>query len=309
MTLAIIGAAGAIGRSTANAYHAVGRPVRLVGRSEGPLRAMAKPGDEIVIADVATAEGCRAAVSGADVVLYTLGLPYTRKDFATYAPMMRLFIEAARAAGIRRALLITNVYAYGLPQAERVAETHPRLPCSVKGRYRKEQEDVFLAAEGMETVSLRLPDFYGPDVPGSMLGMVVDAAKTGAVGNLIGPADRPHEFVFTPDVGPVVKALLEHPGKVAGVYNFAGVGIISLRNLAELIYKAAGQKPKLRVAAPWMQTIMSMFMPVLRELAEMRYLLETPVLLEDTKLRALLPGIRKTTYEDGARQVVLPQPR
>jgi nucleoside-diphosphate-sugar epimerase len=306
MTIAIIGAAGAIGRSVADAYHAAGQTVRLVGRSEAPLKAMAGPGDEIVLADVATEEGCRAAVAGAETAVYTLGLPYTKQAFAAYPPMMERFVAAAEAAGIRRALLITNVYAYGLPRTERVAEDHPRNPVAVKGRYRKAQEDTFLAARGFEAISLRLPDFYGPKVPGSMLGMVVEAARTGATGNLLGPADRRHEFVFTPDVGPVVKALLERKQAVAGAFNFAGAGEISMIGLAELLYKAAGHAPKLRVMAPWMQSVIALFMPVLRELAEMRYLLETPVLLDDTKLRTLLPEVRKTSYDDGAGLTIAP---
>ena len=306
MTIAIVGAAGAIGRSTADAYHAGGLPVRLVGRNETMLKAMAKPGDEAVVADVATAEGCRAAVAQAEAAVYTLGLPYTKSDFAMYPAMMKLFIDAARAAGVKRAVLITNVYPYGMAQSERVAESHRRVPCSVKGEYRKQQEDIFLAAEGLETISLRLPDFYGPNVPGSMLGMVVDAAKKGATGNLLGPASHRHEFVFTPDVGPVVKALLTQPGKVAGAYNFAGSGEISIEGLAALLYKAAGHEPKLRVMAPWMQTAVGLFMPVLRELKEMRYLLETPVVLDDAKLMALLPDLMKTSYEAGAKAIMAP---
>ncbi len=302
MTLAIIGAAGAIGRSTADAYHAAGQRVRLVGRSAAPLKAMSKPGDEIVLADVATPQGCATALAGAGTALYTLGLPYTKAAFAAYPAMMQAFCAAAKQAGVRRTVLITNVYPYGLPQTAMVAETHPRVPCSIKGEYRKQQEDIFLAADGFEAVSLRLPDFYGPNVPGSLMGQVVDAAKRGATGNLLGPAGQPHEFVFTPDVGPVVKALLDHPGRVAGAYNFAGAGVITLLELATLIYKAAGREPKLRVMAPWMQSLVGLLMPVLRELAEMRYLLETPVLLDDAKLRALLPGLKKTSYHDGARR-------
>lgn len=304
MTLAIIGAAGAIGRSTAAAFHAAGRSVRLVGRSEAPLKAMAGPGDEIVLADVATPEGCVAALAGAGTALYTLGLPYSAKAFAAYPPMMRLFVEAAGAAGVRRAVLITNVYPYGLPQTERVAETHPRVPVSVKGRWRKEQEDIFLAAGGFEAVSLRLPDFYGPDVPGSLLGMVVEAARHGGTGNLLGPADRPHEFVFTPDVGPVVMALLDHPERLSGPFNLAGSGVISMRELADHIYRAAGREPRLRIMPPWMQVAAGLLVPAIREMAEMRYLLETPLLLDDAKLRALLPDLSKTPYAGGARIIM-----
>ncbi len=311
MPVAIVGAAGAIGRSVTDAYHAAGLPVRLVGRTMAPLEAMRAPGDEVVIADVATAEGCRAALAGSQQAVYTLGLPYTKQAFAAYPGMMRLFIDAARSAGTSRLLLITNVYPYGRPITQLVPESHPRIPCSIKGQYRKEQEDILLAASssGLETISLRLPDFYGPNIPGSLLDQVVKPALGGKAGNLLAPADRPHEFVFTPDVGPVVKRLLEHPGPVAGAYNFAGAGIITQRELATLIYKAAGREPKLRVAGPWMQALLGAFVPVLGELAEMRYLLETPVLLDDGKLLGLLPGIHKTSYEDGAHRTVAEQRR
>jgi nucleoside-diphosphate-sugar epimerase len=307
MSVSIVGAAGAIGRSIAATYHAAGQPLRLVGRNRAPLAAIAAEGDEIVLADVATKEGCLAALKGADQAVYALGLPYTKAAFAAYPQMMRDFIAAARANGVKRAVLITNVYAYGKPVTARVAEDHPRNPCSVKGQYRKEQEDIFLAAAGpdLQTISLRLPDFYGPNVPGSMMGQVIEAARTGGTGNVLGPADKPHEFVFTPDVGPVVKALLDHKKPVAGAYNFAGAGIITMQQLAEQFFVAAGRPAKLRVMAPWMQSAVGLFMPVLRELAEMRYLLDTPVLLDDSKLQALLPELRKTPYSEGAKRALL----
>jgi hypothetical protein len=70
------------------------------------------------------------------------------------------------------------------------------------------------------------------------------------------------------------------------------------------MFKAAGHPPRLRVLPPWQQNIVGLFMPVLRELRDVRYLSETPVLLDDTKLRSLLPGLAKTTYEEGARRTV-----
>ena len=257
MRLAIIGAAGAIGRSVADAFHAGGASLRLVGRRKSQLVPVSKPGDELIMADVSTLQGCRSALAGADAAVYTLGLPYTTEAFAAYPPMMQAFVTAAREQGLKRVLLISNVYPYGLPQTARVAETHPRNPVMAKGEYRKAQEDILLAASapGMETISLRLPDFYGPGVENSLLTMAAKAAATGSTATLLGPAETEHEFVFTPDVGPVVKALLEHPGPVAGAYNFAGAGTITQRALAELMFKAAGHPAKLRVLPPWQQGV------------------------------------------------------
>lgn len=306
MRVAVIGAAGAIGRSVVAALHEAKVPLRLVGRNLKPLRELAVPGDEIVMADVATEAGCHAAVADMDAAVYAFGVPYSDKAFAAYPDMMQKFIAAVRQFRLRRILLVTNVYAYGLPQTAAVTEDHPRNPCSVKGEWRKRQEDAFLEASGngLECISLRLPDFYGPRVANSMLDGIVRAAVAGRTGMLLNPDDQPHEFVFTPDVGPVIRDLLMHEGSVAGAYNLAGAGVISLRGLAELIYHAAGRRPKLNTPSPWLQSVMGLFVPVLRELRSTRYLLQTPLLLDDGKLRALLPQLHKTSYADGARLAV-----
>jgi hypothetical protein len=50
--------------------------------------------------------------------------------------------------------------------------------------------------------------------------------------------------------------------------------------------------------------IMGWFNPLYRELIEMLYLQETPVILDDRKLLAKFPGIRKTSYDEGIRQTL-----
>ncbi|MGQ9916030.1 MAG: hypothetical protein ACUVS7_01300 [Bryobacteraceae bacterium] len=46
------------------------------------------------------------------------------------------------------------------------------------------------------------------------------------------------------------------------------------------------------------------FNPLLRELVELQYLGETPVLPDDSALRGVLAGIAKTPYEEGVRRMV-----
>jgi nucleoside-diphosphate-sugar epimerase len=47
-----------------------------------------------------------------------------------------------------------------------------------------------------------------------------------------------------------------------------------------------------------------LFSPLLRELVELQYLGETPVLLDDSALVAALGGVRKTPYEQGVRAMI-----
>jgi nucleoside-diphosphate-sugar epimerase len=304
MAVAIFGASGTIGRAVAAELLRRGHAVRAVGRSEAKLQDAFPSGEvECVPADVATPEGCARASAGTEAIVYALGLPYTAKAFEAYAPMMRLAISAARAASVGRLILVTNVYPYGRPKSPAVDETHPREPASIKGRHRKDQEDIVLAAHdpaGLQTLSLRLPDFYGPHADLSLGNRVLESALAGKPAQLLGPIDTPHEFVFTPDVAPVICDLLERPDLFGRPFNLAGPAPITMRDFAARAYRAAGAPFKVRAAAPWMVRALGLFSPLMRELAEMSYLQTTPVLLDDSALSSVLP-LRKTPYEEGIR--------
>lgn len=307
MKIAILGAAGTVGRAAARTFTERGHTVRVVGRSEAKLREAFPQGFEIVSADLTTADGCRRALGGMDAGLYTLGLPYSARDFAAYGPMMDDAVTAAREAGVGKLMLISNVYPYGRPQTPRVAETHPRQPCSVKGTHRKRQEDILLGAHGsggLRTLSLRLPDFYGPHAELSLAHQIFSAAVQGKPANVFGPIDTPHELVFTPDVGPVLADLLVRDDAFGEPYNLAGAGDISVRAFAGKVYAALGQKPRLRVAGPTMVRILGWLSPLMREFVELAYLQSEPVLLDDGKLRAVLGNIHKTSYDEGIRHTL-----
>lgn len=307
MKVAIFGAAGTIGRAVAAELIRRGERPRVVGRSRGRLEEAFGNRAEIVDTDVSDLGGVPLAASGMDAIVYSLGLPYTTQAFASYPDMMRDAVNAARRTGVGRLLLITNVYPYGRPTAARVAETHPRQPVGPKGRYRKEQEDIALAAHEpgrFLTASLRLPDFYGPHASLAFANLIVQSALAGKPANLLGPADTPHEFVFTPDVGPVVCDLLVRDEAFGTAYNFGGPGVITTRQFAERVYSAAGAKFRARVAGPTMVKLLGLFSPLMKELSELSYLQSEPVILDDTKLHEVLPAVRKTSYDEGIRLTV-----
>ncbi len=183
-------------------------------------------------------------------------------------------------------------------------ESHPREPQTFKGRMRKEQEDLVFAADGrngLRTTILRPPDFYGPESDLSYASDIFKAALEGRAANVIGPIDTPHEFVFIPDVAKTLIALSNKEAAYGKAWNLAGPGLISTRKFAELVFGTAGQKVRLRVANKLMLNMLGIFKPMMREIAEMNYLWTTPVKLDDSRLRQLLPELRKTPYEEGIR--------
>lgn len=309
---ALFGAAGAIGKTLADTLGQRGQEYRVVGRDRERLeKAFAAPAGskapkpEIVTWDPEDPASVRAAARGIDTLIYLVGVPYHRFDL--HPITMQKTLDGAIAEGVRRILLIGTVYPYGAPQTAKVTEDHPRNPSTFKGRKRKEQEDLVLAADArgkIEGVVLRLPDFYGPGVEASFLDGAFKAAAHGGTANMVGPIDTPHEFVFVPDVGPVALDLAARPEARGHWWNLAGVGVTTQRQMAEMAFAVTGRKPKLRVAGKTMLRVMGLFSPLMREMVEMHYLQTTPVLLDDSALSNLLGTLAKTPYQDGVKRSV-----
>jgi nucleoside-diphosphate-sugar epimerase len=198
--------------------------------------------------------------------------------------------------------LLSTLLRAGTPEREFVDELHSRKPHTFKGRMRKEQEDLVLAANGkhgMRTTILRPPDFYGPTSEQSYVRSIFDAALKGGTANVIGPVDMPHEFIFVPDLADILWRLANSEEAYGRAWNIGGSGLITTREFAERVFNGVGKRPKLRAANKTMLRILGLFNPFLREVVEMHYLWTTPVALDDSRLSSILPDIKKTSYEEG----------
>ena len=304
---AIFGAAGAIGSAVANELERRGIPFRVVGRTRAKLeKAFGNfKQAEIFDADLAELRSASAAARGVDTIVYTVGLPYPSHHL--HPVLMRTTVDAAVAMQVRRLVLPSSVYAYGVPRSSRVPETHPRMPETRKGQFRKEQEDIALEASKKGPIAsliVRLPDFYGPGADNSLANPVFQAALAGKTANWIGQVNQPHEFVYVPDTGPAIVDLASCAECYGEAWNFAGAGEINTMDFITRIYRAVGRSPKYRTVGRGLLKMMGWFSPLYKELPEMLYLQETPVILDDSKLRAKFPGVRKTSYDDGIAQTL-----
>ena len=300
----LFGAAGAIGQSIANALSAAGRDYRVIGRSRGSLEAAF--GHDLH-AEIATwnpdePASVAAAAQGLQTAIYLVGVPYN--EFETHPPLMEKTLAGLSAAGVERLILIGTVYPYGRTRSQPVTESHPREPHTFKGQMRLAQENLVLDAHGrngLSTLVLRLPDFYGPRIERSFLNGVFEGAARGTRAQMVGPIDVPHEFVFVPDVGAVVETLTRTPEAYGRWLHLAGAGTITQREVAAKAYALAGREPRLMVVGKPMLRVLGLFNPILREMVEMNYLMSEPFVLDDSALQALIGPIRKTSYDEGIR--------
>ncbi|HEY3989882.1 MAG TPA: NAD-dependent epimerase/dehydratase family protein [Acidobacteriaceae bacterium] len=305
MKLVLLGATGAIGESIAAELRRRNESYRAVGRDRTSLdRAFGSdPLAEVAVWNPDDPGSARAALRGAEAIVYLVGVPYNH--FELHPVVMRQALDAAIAEGVGQMLLIGTVYPYGRPLKTPAREDHPREPYTFKGKMRKQQEDLLLEADSAGKIRgtvLRLPDFYGPRVKNSFLDSVFTAAVMGGTASLVAPIDRPHQFVYVPDVGPVVLDLLRHPEAHGRWWHLGGDGTASIQEMVSIIGQLAGKPVKARAFGIGMVRVVGLFQPIMRELVEMNYLLTDPFIMDDSALDALLGGVKKTPLQEGLRK-------
>jgi len=306
--VAIFGAAGAIGRAVGKELRFRDIPFRAVGRTAARLQeAFGEMRQaEIHPADLADIQAATEAARGADIIIYTVGVPYT--SFQLHPKLMQVTVEAAVAAGVRNLVVISSVYSYGVPETRAVAETHPRNPMTFKGRMRKEQEDIAFQVQldgKLQSMVVRLPDFYGPWADTSLGNRILRAALAGKTANWLGSPDKMHEFVYVPDTGPVIVELASRQDCYGQAWNLVGAAEGTGAEFMTLVYRQLGREPKWRTISRTKLKIAGLVDPVVKELVEMHYLAETPVILDDSRLRNTLGAVQKTTYQEGIQKTLV----
>lgn len=292
----VLGAAGQLGRTAAEAFRAAGWQVASLVR--GHATADVAPGTEPIEVDARDTEAVIEAARGADVVLHALNLPYTHW-WAAALPLTESAIAAARAHG---ATLVFpgNLFIYGAGIPAVVDETTPTRPTSRKGEVRAEIEARLRAAteEGVRVIILRSGDFFGGSGIGSYFDRIL--VREVSVGRLTypGPLDVVHEWAYVPDLCDAMLRLVEVR---AGLEPFAQFGFpghaVTGRALVGAIARACGRGFKVN-GMPWtLLRLLGLAVPVFRELSEVSYLWSTPHAIDGTRLAAVIGDVPHTPLD------------
>ncbi len=288
---ALFGAGGAVGHALSDELNRRGVPYREVGRSKA------------VQADLFSGEGVREAAQSVDTIFYLAGAPYT--EFFKHPIMVRNALDAARAEGVKRFVHVSPVYSYGPARSAGVSETQPHDPQTRKGRFRLEQEQAVFEhhGEAMRTIVVHLPDFYGPHADLSYANVFMRDALSGKTATWIGPLDAQREFIFTGDIAQPLLALAADDAAYGRCWNLGGTSIRA-RDFIDSVYSVLGTKPKYRAMPKAMLQIIGLFVPMLREVAEMYYLFSDGFVLDDSALQARIGPLAKTPIRDGIEQTL-----
>lgn len=306
-TIVILGAAGRIGDAASRAFVSAGWRVK--GLARGRKGAQLHLDVEWVKADANDRPALLEACAGADVVLNALNPEYTEWE-QKVMPMAENVIAACEATGATH-LLPGNIYNFGHGIRLGMTEDMPESPSTSKARVRIAMENLFkqrAAATGVQTLVLRAGDFYGGSNSGSWLDLFILAKLQKDVFTWPGPMDAPHAFAYLPDLaqGFVRLAKARRRLPTFDSFHFAGHTLSGAQMMAAT--ERALERRLQRRGVPW--TLLragGLFVPLMREVAAMSYLWQTPHSLDGRKFAALVGDLPTTHPVEAIRQAVVDQ--
>ncbi len=300
----ILGATGGIGGAVARHLAENGWQLRALVRDPGKLKddlaIKAIRGDAMNAADVLN------AAEGASVIVHAVNPPGYRDWQKLVLPMLDNTIAAARKHRAR-IVLPGTVYNYGPDAFPEIGEDAPQHPLTRKGKIRVEMENRLRAAasDGAKVLIVRAGDFFGPNAGNNWLtqGLI----KPGKLIISVAYPGRPgigHQWAYLPDVAATITALLARDNALDdfAVFHMDGQWDADGKQMIEAISRAIDE-PELQ-AHPfpwWLMQLGAPFIPVCRELLEMRYLWQAPVRLDNRRLITFLGREPHTPLDQAMR--------
>ncbi len=305
----IVVGAGQIGRPLAARLLAMGNDVTSVSRR---VPVALDPRVRHVVCDASSADALATVLTetGAKAVIVAANPEtYSAKTWAAALfPLQRGVVDACRRSGARLVML-ECLYMHG--PLERLAPDSPMAPVSKKGVVRAAltRELADAARHGLRVVRLRAPDFYGRGLSSAYLGDdSIGKAERGEWVVLPCSPDTPHAFAHRDDVvdSLIRLALEEDVGDCeASIYVVPSLHGTPRELLTAFARAARGNAATVRfVGLPaGVVKFFGLFVPFIRELAEMSYQWIAPYLVDDSKFRRRFGALPRSL-----QQAVVSQP-
>jgi len=297
----VLGATGSYGGAVAAELLARGLRVRALVRDAAKLALrFGTPANlEVMIGDVQNPEDLARAAEGCRVIVHGVNYKYDK-----WFPHMETATENILTAARRENALIVfpgNIYSLGAPGEQPHPETAGHAPTTKKGKLRQWMEESLsaYAEEGGRVLIMRGGDYYGPTVRNGLVDPAFENATNGKPMMVLGNMAIAHQWAYVPDLARATCDLLDRAGDLQAyeVIHFDGHIARPQREFFSEVARQAGSPDKTRRAPWWLLDLVGLFSPLIREVVEMRYIWDTPVLIEGPRFAELLPDFKATPLE------------
>jgi nucleoside-diphosphate-sugar epimerase len=254
----VTGGAGFIGSSLARALVSRGDRVRVIDNlSSGRQENLADISQdlELIEADIRDEVALTRALDGVELVFHEAAIPSVPRSLANpiashdaNATGTLEVLQAARRAGVRRLVYAASSSAYGdtptLPKVETMRPM-PLSPYAVSKLAGEHYCQVFAGAYGLETVSLRYFNVFGPHQDpkseyAAVIPRFVTAALAGQGVTIYGDGLQSRDFCFIDNTVEANLAAGSAPGVSGGVFNVACGAAINLNEVVKLVGEIVG---------------------------------------------------------------------
>jgi UDP-glucose 4-epimerase len=210
---------------------------------------------ELERADIRRYEEIAPILKGADVVFHEAAIPSVPRSIDDPQPSHEVNIDgtfnvlrAASAGGVRRVVYAASSSAYGdtevLPKIETM-QPWPKSPYALQKLVGEYYARIFAETFGIETVSLRYFNVYGPrQDPTSpysgVLSLFIKAIVERRAPTIFGDGEHSRDFTYVEDVVDLNLKAASAPGVSGRLYNGGNGGRITLNEAWRLLQKIEG---------------------------------------------------------------------
>lgn len=201
-----------------------------------------------------------------------------------------------------------NVYGYNRFQHIPATEDHPMAATSKKGKLRNFTVGKLMDAHKSCEVSIvipRFPDYYGPNIVNRLMAPIFENAIVGKKAQWIGKLDAPHDLTYIEDAAAAAVVLGMNEHAHGQVWHVPGAGPLTGRQFIEMAFRAAGNKPNIGVMGGGLLRFTSLANSDAREMKELLYEFEEPMVLDETKFARAFPSFSYTPHKKATRQTVV----
>jgi nucleoside-diphosphate-sugar epimerase len=162
-----------------------------------------------------------------------------------------------------------------------------------------------VADKNLQALIARSADFYGPSVNTSVLKIsVFDNFQKGKKAMWLMDAGKIHSFTYTPDIAKATALLGNTPDAFGQVWHLpTSAEKLTGEQFIQMIAAAMQVKPAYSTLSKFMLSILSLFMPMLRELKEMQYQNDQDYFFDSSKFNKRF-DFKVTMYNDGIKEIV-----
>ncbi|MCT0455874.1 NAD-dependent epimerase/dehydratase family protein [Lactococcus cremoris] len=301
----ILGSNGQIGHELAKElYENYTKEIRLVSRKPQKIH----DSDELVSADLLDFNETNNAISGSDIVYFTVGLPMDSEMWMKqFSKILDNVIEACK---IHRSKLVffDNTYMYPKTSAIQYENTI-FSPSGKKSLVRAQLADKIIKemeANELKAVVCRAPEFYGPEKTQSITNTMIFSNIKAKQKLKIPISDSTlRTLIWTPDASRAMALIGNTDDAYGQTWHLPCDRSLTYKEMINIADKIENEKLSYSIIKLWKFKVGSLFNKNAKELLELLPRYEVDNLFNSDKFKKRFPSFPVTSFESGIKQILV----